>query len=244
MKSLIKSIFNRLGYRIQNTRFELKQLSSGNNRILLDFDHVISKFILDKSGAGFNFIQVGAFDGVECDPLRKYLMRFDWRGVLLEPQPVAYNQLVREYGTNNNLKLINKALSDKIGEAELYILQGTDLPNWSIGMASFNKENILKHKDLIPNIESYIFKIRVETTTFSEVLNLFHEKSLDLLQVDTEGFDAEIIYLFPFDQIKPAIIHFESKHIPQKKLETLLDYLTLLGYRIARDGDEDMLAVL
>jgi hypothetical protein len=58
------------------------------------------------------------------------------------------------------------------------------------------------------------------------------------------SFDAEIIRMFPFSSLKPSIIHFESKHIPKENLENLLDYLVGLGYDIAPDRGEDMLAVL
>ena len=68
-------------------------------------------------------------------------------------------------------------------------------------------------------------------------------KQLDLLQIDTEGFDAEIIRMFPFEICTPALIHFESKHIEKKDLEKLLQQLLDLNYLVARDGAEDMMAV-
>lgn len=76
--------------------------------------------------------------------------------------------------------------------------------------------------------------------------NLFSQfdvNHVDLLQIDTEGFDAEIIYIFPFDKIKLSIIHFESKHLSKPKLEKLLTHLISMGYSVAYDGEEDMLVV-
>jgi hypothetical protein len=123
-------------------------------------------------------------------------------------------------------------------------LEGEGIPEWSKGMASFDKQNILKHANLIPNLKNYVKQIEVKTVTFDEILSMKSLVQLDLLQVDTEGFDAEVILMFPFNILKPGIIHFESKHIPKARLEQLLDILIAKGYYIARDGEEDMLAIL
>lgn len=50
--------------------------------------------------------------------------------------------------------------------------------------------------------------------------------------------------MLPFDKLKPKIIHFESKHIPKDQLEQVLDFLISNGYKVARDREEDMIAVL
>jgi hypothetical protein len=82
-------------------------------------------------------------------------------------------------------------------------------------MASFDKQNILKHRDVVDNLENYIRKIEIDTINFELLFNQHSINHLDLLQIDAEGFDAVIIKLFPFERIKPSIIHFESKHIPK-----------------------------
>ena len=35
----------------------------------------------------------------------------------------------------------------------------------------------------------------------------------DFLQIDTEGYDYEVIKSVPFDRCKPKIIQYENKHI-------------------------------
>ena len=42
-----------------------------------------------EAGHELTFIQVGGFDGITTDPLYKYITRYGWRGVLLEPQSRA-----------------------------------------------------------------------------------------------------------------------------------------------------------
>ena len=42
----------------------------------------------------------------------------------------------------------------------------------------------------------------------------------------------------------PAIIHWEVKHLSKFQQEQTLEMLRRRGYRLARSGSEDMLAVL
>ena len=86
-------------------------------------------------------------------------------------------------------------------------------------------------------------ELTVDCIPFSEVLNHLPSKKLDLLQIDAEGADTYILSLFPFGRIRPAIVHWESKNMPRSTQEEALDRLTSHGYRIARSGKEDMLAV-
>lgn len=246
IKRLLKNLINKAGYNVVGIKYVLKQILTDTNILHLDFDHVLSKYLMlsKKDTTEFTFIQIGAFDGVECDPLYKYLQKYNWKGIMLEPQPIPFGKLKKQYENRVNLSILNAALSDRRGKTILYVLEGNDIPEWSKSMASFSKQNILKHEYLIPDLEKYIKEIEIDTITFD---TLFADNSidkLDLLQIDTEGFDAEILKMFPFHRLKPHIIHFESKHIPKPGLEQLLDNLIGYGYRIAHDRGEDMVAVL
>lgn len=246
IKRFIKRLLNKTGYRVTSTKYLLKQLEHPTNNLELDFDHVLSDYLINRISEkdNFTFIQIGAFDGVMCDPLVKYLNRYHWEGVMLEPQPGPYSKLKERYSHRAEIIIKNAAISARDGRTTLYALEGNDLPEWANGMASFSKENITKHSYLIPGIDRYIKEIEVEAITFQKLLEEKGVHKLDLLQTDTEGFDGEILRMFPFDRIKPKLIHFESKHIERRELELLLDMLIVHGYKVARDRGEDMMAVL
>jgi hypothetical protein len=53
-----------------------------------------------------------------------------------------------------------------------------------------------------------------------------------------------MLFLFPLEQVRPAIIHWEVKHLSTAEREQCLDRLVSFGYRFAPSGEEDMLAVL
>jgi hypothetical protein len=116
-------------------------------------------------------------------------------------------------------------------------------PAWAGGLASFDRESIVKHSDLIPGLEHMIREETVDCIQFDEVIARLVSERIDLLQIDTEGADSYILSLFPFDRVKPAIIHWEIKHLSKAKRENCFDLLAAFGYRFAASGDEDMMAL-
>jgi hypothetical protein len=49
-----------------------------------------------------------------------------------------------------------------------------------------------------------------------------------------------IILLFPFDQVRPAIVHWEVRRLTTAKREATIDRLYQHGYRFAPSGSKDM----
>jgi hypothetical protein len=64
---------------------------------------------------------------------------------------------------------------------------------------------------------------------------------IDLLQVDVEGYDAEVIRMFDFDRFRPSIVRFENMHLTPEDHESAVERLIGYGYRIAA-SDPDTLA--
>jgi hypothetical protein len=126
----------------------------------------------------------------------------------------------------------------------LYTVESESLPKWVGGMASFDRKQILRQDYLIPGIEKLIRELPVQCIPFSEVIETLTDgNQLDLLQIDAEGADGRILSMFPFDCIKPAIVHWEAKNMTRVEQETALDLLCSHQYLVSRSGAEDMLAV-
>lgn len=244
MKSLLKSMLRSLGYHIQGTRFTPRHLLDPKSLRLLEFDDIICRRMFEV-GEALNFIQVGVFDGVQNDPLRKYIDRCGWRGVMVEPQSKACAKLRALYAGNDKIAVMNAALDHQAGSRTLYTIAETSAaPSWAGGLASFDRAVIEKHGDQIPGLENMIQAEPVQCVPFGAVLDRLAVDRLDLLQIDTEGADGFILSLFPFERIKPAIVHWEVKHLTTRQREDALDHLAVHGYRFAPSGGEDMLAVL
>lgn len=243
MKKMLKKLFAKLGYHVQGTRYCPQQLLQPRYLRFIELADVVYRRMFE-FGQELTFIQVGAFDGITKDPLYKYISRFGWRGLLVEPQPGPAGQLRELYRGNDRVVVLQAAVDCKPGKRTLYTVESESAPIWVGGMASFQREHIVKHSYLIPGLEDMIREITVDCIPFTEVLMRLAQERLDLLQIDAEGADAYILSLFPFDRVKPAIIHWEIKNLTKVQKEDCLEKLSGIGYRFAPSGDEDMLAVL
>jgi FkbM family methyltransferase len=242
MKKLIKKALMNVGYRIEGTRYTPRHLLDPANVKPLEFDDVICRYMFE-FGENCSFIQIGAYDGITTDPLRKYIERCGWRGVMLEPQPAANHKLRELYRGNANVVILEAALDSHSGKRKLYAVRSGALPGWAGGMASFDRGHILKHEYLIQGIGNMVDELMVDCMPFDEVLKYVPAENLDLLQIDAEGADGDIIALFPFCRMRPAIVHWEIKNMTRRQIEQTLDLLIAQGYLISRSGQEDMLAI-
>jgi len=77
--------------------------------------------LMQASSKPFRFIQVGANDGIYGDPLRAYIERHHWHGILVEPQPDVFARLIENYsGSRENLIFKNIAISPDQSTLRLY----------------------------------------------------------------------------------------------------------------------------
>lgn len=242
MKSLVRHVLARAGYRIQGTRLTPRHLYSPSCLRPLEFDDVICRRMIE-GGQSLRFLQIGAFDGVTRDPLRKYIDRFAWRGLLVEPQSAAAASLRALYRGNEAIAVLQAAIGATAGTRTLFTVEPGAAPAWTGGLASFDRATIVKHAALHPGLAELIREETVACVTFDTVLDGMRAESLDLLQIDAEGADHLLLAMFPFERVKPLIVHWEIKHATKTERETCFDQLVRWGYRLAPSGGEDMLAV-
>jgi methyltransferase FkbM-like protein len=113
---------------------------------------------------------------------------------MLEPQPGPAAQVRELYKDNVNIVVIEAAVDSKRMTRTLYTVERNALPKWVGGMASFEREQILKQSYLIPGIENLIRELSVECIPFSDILELRPSNGrLDLLQIDAEGADGRTV---------------------------------------------------
>ncbi|MFC6876102.1 FkbM family methyltransferase [Flavobacterium myungsuense] len=184
----------------------------------------------------FNFIQVGANDGVSFDFLFDFIVLRDSQGIVIEPVKDYFSELVANYGNFNKIIKINKAVHPFLNRVVINKISPLAIekyPDWVKGIASLDPEH---HKKTFID-SKHILKEEVDADHLMNIINQhLSNKNLDYLQVDTEGFDYEIIKMIDFNIIKPSIIKYESVNLEieeQKKLIILLrnkGYLTFNEY--------------
>lgn len=193
----------------------------------------------------YPFIQIGANDGKRSDPIHEYVETFQLTGILLEPQPELFQELQRTYAHRNDLTLLQAALADKDETLNLYRLRPdqASLNTWATGIASFNKEVFLHNAARHGASEDRIETIPVEAISVNTLLTKYQIAKIGLLQIDTEGYDAEVLRLFDIAQTRPLIIHYEHKHLPQHVWEHSISMLLKHNYLVSHNF-EDTLACL
>jgi FkbM family methyltransferase len=240
---MVRQALRRLGYNIEGVRYTPRQLLEPERLRALEFDDVVCRH-MHEHGRACVFLQVGAYDGVSTDPLRKYIGPCGWRGVMLEPQPGPAGRLRELYAGNDRIAILEAAIDAERKSRSLFTVEGDELPAWAGGMASFDRAHLLKHDHLIPGIAAELRELTVHCVTFDDALDRLPGDRLDILQIDAEGADGRLLSLFPFARAKPAIVQWEVKNMSRAQQEAALDLLGEHGYRVARSGGEDMLAVL
>ncbi len=192
--------------------------------------------------ANFNFVQVGANDGVSFDSLYEMVVNRKSSGLVIEPIEEYFDELVHNYIEFENIVKENKAVHPTEKEFPIYKVKTEaydKYPDWAKGIASFNPSH---HKVL--NIEtSDIFEVLVAC---DHLMNIIKEnvenKEIDYFQVDTEGFDYEVIKMIDFKIIKPKILKFESVSLSLEDINSVNNLLKEQGYYIFKEGN-DVVAV-
>ena len=199
---------------------------------IFNIDRIIRKRIKRKD---FFFIQIGSNDGVTKDPIHKYIIKYNWKGILIEPVKYIFENLVKNYKNQKNLYFENIAISNKNEIKNFYRLKKTnekEIPFWYDQIGSFHLGIILKHEKNIPNIQKRIIKEAIECKTFNELIKKYNISEINLLHIDTEGPDFEILKTINFDKIKPEMIYFEYKHLNKEDRKNSLRLLKNHGYFI------------
>lgn len=215
----------------------------------------LSAYSLSKK-ENFTVIQVGANDGITNDPIHKFIKRDRWKGVLLEPQQVVFKQYLKKiYQKNPGLHPLCAAIGLEDGKQKLYKIGFSDM-RWATGLASFSKEKVeelFENGVVEKNCQKFGIPIPSEPEkriSYEEVpvispktlLSKYEIHTIDLLQIDAEGFDLEVIRIFDVPKSLPKAIIFENVNHSKEELEDSYQLLRSTGYRLKEFG-RDTLAV-
>jgi len=232
---LVRSVFARLDMTIE--RFEFPSDRPIN---LLP---MLVDFMMRKANDPF-VLQVGANDGHSDDPIASIVRGRRLRALMVEPLPAMFDLLTDYYRDQPNVVCENCAIGHQDGVATLHhVRDDPSLPEYVRRLASFRREVILKQRRAVPNIGAYIEPIQVPTLSLQTLLAKHRVDHVDLLQVDTEGFDYEILKMLWATPLRPPIINFESAHLSRDDKLACAEMLKRDGYRYLNIGHFDTLAV-
>ncbi len=199
------------------------------------------------------FLQIGAMDGESFDPLHKLILQHCWHGVLVEPLPFHFSRLTKFYEGREGLFFANTAIGHDRGFSPFYYIdpatvQTHGLPPWVLGISSFYEQHILNQEVFLQkwgfsNIMQYVTRTEIGTVPLAALLEAYPLPRVDVLQIDTEGFDYQILRQWDFRSHKPAIINMEFDRLSDEDKKATTDTLLAEGYFISLQRGLDMLAL-
>ena len=219
--------------------------------------HSIAWFInhYAKNKKNVFFIQIGSNDGLERDPLLKFIVKYHFKGILIEPQYWVFEKLRHLHQLTKGMIFENAAIGAKDGKEKFYKI-GFSESRWATGLASFVKETLEKkiasgyvdecarrEKCKTPvNKEDYIKETQVKCVSLNTLMAKHEVKEVHLLQIDTEGYDFEIIKMIDTKVLHPDLISFEIDHLSDQDKQDCLSLLKNIDYKIVLCG-RDALAI-
>jgi FkbM family methyltransferase len=225
---LLKKICGLFGYRL------IDKVFFKNNRLisrysLLNIKKILSELFIQNEIS--SIVQIGANNGIRFDELNQFINEYETECLLVEPIKENFEELYKKYNNLKFVKLENSAISINNEISFLYKVDtkkvsyyGDHIP----GITSFNKNHLLKHG--VKN--RHIIKEKIQTISIKQLFTKHAIKSLDLLYVDTEGYDGKIVLDFLSNiKLRPIII-FEYIHIDNNILNNLLVELKKNNYRV------------
>ena len=229
------------GWYTENTeRTELEWLTKTQPKEPKRFIEILNWYNTIKKGK-INFLQIGAMDGVKHDDLYRYVTTNDWSGVLVEPLPDMFHELVQNYQDHPGLKFECSAITNEDGPVTISripkeLVQDKVVPEWAEGCST------LKTDGYIDELLSHMVKETVRGITIKSLFDK-HGSLYDLVQVDTEGYDYDIFLQLMGSGFTADIYKIEIAHITytktvwmrwvleNHKYKTFIDGYDLIAYR-------------
>ena len=196
-----------------------------------------------KNKSKFSVILVGANDGISHDFLYDFFKYRDVNGIAIEPIKDTFDDLRSNFNIFPNIKLVNKAVHPNSKRVIMYKVNPAKLkflPCWANGIGSLFSDHHLKSGIEKENI----IEEEVDADNLMNIIDesFFKNSDLDLLQIDTEGFDFIVLKMIAWDRFHPRIIKYEICNLQSNELKDSINLLKENGYYTFFEGN-DMIAL-
>jgi|TARA_R110000868_G_scaffold4895_12_gene30517 FkbM family methyltransferase len=191
-----------------------------------------------------NLIQVGSHIGNTSNDYIFNNITLNGLCIFIEPVEEYFNTLKENYNKkypDNNFLFFNIACSDVNHTLTLYKpIVDDKSPLWANQLTSVLPNHAKNH-----NINVGLNPIEIQAKTLNTVISENNIDSIDILAVDTEGYDYEVLQGIDLDKIKPKEIIFEHKHIDGTnqsfgfKYYKLINHLFSKNYELIKQTEDD-----
>ncbi|MFM7181443.1 MAG: FkbM family methyltransferase [Verrucomicrobiales bacterium] len=250
MADTIKTTCRVVNYRLFQPDWDFKLVPSILERLSKQQEHVV-------------IVQVGANIGnTDSDQIFSFLVRnfgpeavssqSSCTAILVEPVRHLYEGLLVNYKGVKGVDCENIAIAESKQKKKFYRLrEGIDLaanglPPWAEELGSFEREQLdFLWKDTPQNtklrefVDSNVVAEDVPCLPLRELFEKHELNAVDFLQIDTEGYDLEVLKTLDFKRVAPRFINFERIHL-KKNEARCREMLTRLGYKLFDHGQDTL----
>ena len=204
-----------------------EQFEDGNEKSpysQLNQDINVLKFLNYKKN-GF-FIELGAVDGVNLSNTLLLENKYNWTGMLIEPDKNEYNKLI----TNRKNCICLNELVDEVSNLKKEFIYNESEQMLSGIVDTIDKERIKNH-----NTKT----VTLITITLTDLLNKYNAPNIiDFLSLDTEGSELDILKGIDFNKYKFRYMSIEHnwKEPARGNIRT---FLTKKGYKFYKENQWD-----
>ena len=220
IRAILNSMIAQFGYRVTRAIDEPRQPFA-----LLP---LIIPEIIRQRGECF-VVQIGANDGISNDPVRKLILDHRLPGLLVEPVPYLFERLKENYKDQRQLEYRRCAIGRHDGTITMFAFaRDNPFPSWAQGLAGVSRRHMESFG--LANADKFIEKLKVPAVTLDSLLASYRNQEIGLLQIDTEGFDAEIVRQVVKSAYRPIVINYEHKHLSKTDRVDCKQRLREAGY--------------
>lgn len=183
------------------------------------------------------FLNIGANDGVSGDPLREFIITRKWQGLLVEPVDFVFARLQTAYANLPGVQCANVAIADHSGTIPFWFVRKNEvMPPGTDQLSSLSRDQIVKHADIFPGLESFVVSRDIPCSTVTDLQKKHGMQKLDLVFIDTEGFDYEVVKQLDLANNPPELIIYEEVHLPEADKTACRELLQKAGYSVQHDS--------
>jgi FkbM family methyltransferase len=178
------------------------------------------------------FVEIGANDGKRGDPLFPHIDTYGWSGLAVEPMPETFAALQTTFRDRPSVRTVQVALTTEDGPVTLYRRDGD-----RSSLAS-----LLPERNALSRQARPLTPTQVEGNTFGTLFARHHVQRVDVLQIDTEGYDYEVLRCFDLERYRPLLVNLEFYCLPIEERLEVFELFRRAGYAYRYNG-RDLVAV-
>ena len=198
-------------------------------------------------------VQIGANDGIQSDPLRKFFQSpGNYSAKLVEPIPFYFNHLSKLYIDRIDLEIINLAAGSRSGTLELFHIEpgiafkmNGDGPqnNWALGQGSNSKATVVywiyknswRGIDYMERIPEWIEAIEMLQVPIIPTGDFIGDSARTLLVIDVQGMESDVLLGLSVRNLPRWVLIEEDLG-----KETARNLLLSWGYKVVTAGSDSL----